>query len=65
MRDGTFQGTHPAAGMERQHLIRLIVGEESTTKVIASQTLEKRAQVTQPEPSSLAGSAPNGLTAST
>jgi ribose transport system ATP-binding protein len=47
LRDGTFQGTHPAAGMQRQHLIRLIVGEESTTKVMASQTLKKRAQLTQ------------------
>jgi ribose transport system ATP-binding protein len=37
LRDGTFQGTHPAAGMDRGHLIRLIVGEESTGRVLAYQ----------------------------
>lgn len=42
LRDGTFQGTHPAAGMERQHLIRLIVGEDSTNQVMASQQAARK-----------------------
>ncbi|HEX4016551.1 MAG TPA: sugar ABC transporter ATP-binding protein [Frankiaceae bacterium] len=41
LRDGTFRGTQPAAGMQRQHLIRLIVGEDSTTQVMASQQAAK------------------------
>jgi ribose transport system ATP-binding protein len=37
LRDGGYQGTHKAAGLKRTSLIQLIVGEESSQQVAASQ----------------------------
>ncbi len=42
LRDGTYQGTYETAGLERAHLIRLIVGEESSQQVAASQAAAQR-----------------------
>ncbi len=44
LRDGAFQGTHPAAGLERAHLIRLIVGEESSEHVARSQLAQQESR---------------------
>ncbi len=50
LRDGTFQGTHAAAGLERPHLIRLIVGEESSDQVAASQAAAREREAASAGP---------------